>query len=161
MPRLSRELAGKFKKTFSLKRICLLRRLPNHATQLPNSYNESHKHGRLSPAADEKGTLVDAFRFSPELFEVRTDVMAALDEAGYQWLSHYSSVDPIHDDYGIEVCGIIHEDDALAIQSLLIRMFPAWRPGCMCHKDYGREPGFKVKVFRDDPRPDEHWETAD
>ena len=47
---------------------------------------------------------MDAFRFAPELFEVRNDVMQRLTDEGFDWLSHYSSVDPIHDCYGIEVC---------------------------------------------------------
>ena len=72
---------------------------------------------------------MDAFRFAPELFEVRNDVMERLTEEGFDWLSHYSSVDPIHDDYGIEVCGILQRDDAVAIQKLLMTMFPAWMPG--------------------------------
>ena len=51
---------------------------------------------------------MDTFRFAPELFEYRNDVIAAITEAGFDWLSHYSSVDPLHDVYGIEVCRI-HE----------------------------------------------------
>lgn len=103
---------------------------------------------------------MDAFRFCPELFELRTNVMEALDDAGFQWLSHYSSVDPIHDLYGIEVCGILDEENAIEIQELLHSMFPTWNVGCLCYKDYGREPGFKAKVFRDKPRHRESWETA-
>ena len=72
---------------------------------------------------------MDAFRFAPELFEVRNDVMHRLTDEGFDWLSHYSSVDPIHDCYGIEVCGIIQRDDAVAIQRLLMDMFPTWMPG--------------------------------
>ena len=71
----------------------------------------------------------DVFRFAPELFEVRTDVIGELSERGFDWLSHYSAVDPIHDTYGIEVCGIHDRDDAVAIQELLIELFPDWRPG--------------------------------
>lgn len=104
---------------------------------------------------------MDAFRFCPELFEVRTEVLEALGGAGFQWLSHYSSVDPLHDVFGIEVCGILEEDDALAIRTLLHEMFPAWRVGCLCFKDYGREPGYKTSVFRDEPREREQWETAE
>jgi hypothetical protein len=103
---------------------------------------------------------MDAFRFCPELFELRTDVIAALNDAGYQWLSHFSSVDPLHDVYGIEVCGIADHDDAVAIRALLHKMFPTWRVGGLCYKDYGREPGFKTSVFRDEPREREQWETA-
>ncbi len=72
---------------------------------------------------------MDAFRFAPELFEVRTAVMERLNEEGFDWLSHYSSVDPIHDDYGIEVCGIHQREDAKSILHLIMRMFPNWIAG--------------------------------
>lgn len=104
--------------------------------------------------------VMDSFRFSPELFEIRTDVLSTLNEAGFDWLSHYSSVDPIHDLYGIEVCGIVEMSDAIAIRELLCGMFPEWRVGCLCYKDYGCEPGFKARVHRDKPRDREQWETA-
>ena len=55
--------------------------------------------------------------------------MERLTEEGFNWLSHYSSVDPLHDEYGIEVCGIHERDDAEAILLLLMGMFPAWKPG--------------------------------
>ena len=71
----------------------------------------------------------DGFRFAPELFEIRTEVIGELSERGFDWLSHYSSVDPIHDCYGIEVCGVRDRDDAIAIQRILQSMFPSWRPG--------------------------------
>ena len=71
----------------------------------------------------------DVFRFAPELFEIRTDVIAQLGERGFDWLSHYSAVDPVHDTYGIEVCGIHNRDDAVAIHDVLIELFPDWRPG--------------------------------
>ena len=72
---------------------------------------------------------MDAFRFSPELFEVRNDVMERLRDEGFDWLSHYSSVDPDHEDYGIEVCGIHDREDAAVILALLKNMFPTWMPG--------------------------------
>ena len=103
---------------------------------------------------------MDAFRFCPELFEIRTSVLAALNDAGYEWLTHFSAVDPIHDEYGIEVCGIIEQDDATAILRLLQRMFPNWRRGSICFKDYGREPGYKASLVRDEAREHEQWETA-
>jgi hypothetical protein len=106
-----------------------------------------------------KSAQMDAFRFCPDLFELRNDVLATLDEAGFQWLSHFSSVDPMHDLYGIEVCGIIREEDSNAILGVLRGMFPSWYFGC-CFKDYGREPGFKARVFRDKPRERDNWETV-
>ena len=92
---------------------------------------------------------MDAFRFAPELFEVRNDVMAALGEQGYDWLSHYSAVDPLHDAYGIEVCGIPDREDALQILSILHGMFPGWTSGGPEYKGYGREAGWKARVIRD------------
>jgi hypothetical protein len=103
---------------------------------------------------------MDAFRFSPELFELRSDVQAALDEAGFDWFTHYSSVDPVHDLYGIEVCGIVEPDDAQSILTLLRAMFPSWGHAGICFKDYGREPGYKARVYRDQPREPEQWESA-
>ena len=69
-----------------------------------------------------------AFRFAPELFQYRNDVMAELHERGFDWLSHYSAIDPMHDVYGIEVCGIPDEDDAVSILEILIEMYPDWMP---------------------------------
>ena len=103
---------------------------------------------------------MDAFRFSPDLFRHRAEVMEELERSDFQWLSHYSSVDCLHDLYGIEVCGIHDKDDAVAIREILVKMFPDWRVGCLCYKDYGREPGWKASVYRDEGRKRESWETA-
>ncbi len=73
--------------------------------------------------------MSNPFRFAAELFEYRNDVLERLSDAGFEWLSHFSSVDPIHDEYGIEVCGIGEKQDAVAIQTLLVQMFPDWHPG--------------------------------
>ena len=72
---------------------------------------------------------MDAFRFSPELFEHRGRVIEQLESVGFSWLSHYSSVDCLHDVYGLEVCGIRERTDAESIQEILIEMFPSWKPG--------------------------------
>jgi hypothetical protein len=69
------------------------------------------------------------FRFCPELFEARNDVLSALADEGLSWLSHFSSVDPLHETYGLEVCGIHDRDDAIAIQRILVDMFPKWCAG--------------------------------
>lgn len=103
---------------------------------------------------------MDAFRFSPELFEVRTDVLATLHDAGYEWLSHFSAVDPLHDLYGIEVCGILDEEDAGAIQAILEGLFPTWHFGHVCYQDCGCDRGFKAVVYRDESRGTQQWETA-
>jgi hypothetical protein len=103
---------------------------------------------------------MDAFRFSPELFEVRADVMAMLDHNGYFWLSHYSSVDCLHDLYGIEVCGVHAKETADVIRQLLLRRFPNWLSPTPYYKDFGREIGWKVKIHRDRPRSPDRWESA-
>jgi len=103
---------------------------------------------------------MDAFRPSPELFELRSDVIATLDREGFQWLSHYSSVDCLHDVYGIEVCGIRAEEDAVAIRKVLMTMFPGWAAGQIYYKDYGREPGWKAEIHRDRPPKREQWQDA-
>jgi hypothetical protein len=92
------------------------------------SRNPSVRH-RQCGTCDNDDYGRDVFRFAPALFATRTDVIAELSDRGFEWLSHYSSVDPIHDCYGIEVCGIRDRDDAAAILNILIKMFPSWRPG--------------------------------
>lgn len=100
---------------------------------------------------------MDAFRFAPELFECRNEAMEALGAAGYQWLSDYAAVDPLHDVYGIEVCGISQKRDAMAILSILRELFPHWEPGCLQYKAQGREPGWKVRVQRDADCQRDDW----
>lgn len=70
-----------------------------------------------------------SFRFSPELFEERNRVLEELSERGFFWLSHFSSVDPLHDTHGIEVCGIHDRDDAVSIQKILEGLYPDWCAG--------------------------------
>lgn len=72
---------------------------------------------------------MDAFRFSPDLFEHRARVIEELDSRGFSWLSHYSAIDCMHDVYGLEVCGIHEREDAVSIREVLVEMFPAWKPG--------------------------------
>ena len=102
---------------------------------------------------------MDAFRFSPELFEVRSDVLTALERAGFQWFSHFFSVDCLHDLHGIEVCGIREQDDAAAIRQLLMEMFPDWISDGLWYEDNGCEPGWVAEIYRDRPCEDETWET--
>jgi hypothetical protein len=107
-----------------LRRMLLILRRLGKSPETSRGLSSSHV---SSVAADESD--VAAFRFAPELFETRTQVIASLAENGFDWLSHYSSVDPIHETYGIEVCGIRDKSHAISIQQLLIEMFPDWRPG--------------------------------
>ena len=68
---------------------------------------------------------VEAFQFHPELFDVRNEVTEALADGGFTWLSHFGSVDLLHDVYGVEVCGIPLECDARAIERLLRKTLPS------------------------------------
>jgi len=100
----------------------------------PERTAETEYYGTVGDSAtacpsDAAANPSDSFRFSPELFEFRSDAIAKLQDHGYMWLSHYSAVDCLHDVYGLEVCGIREQNDALAIQKILMRMFPAWKPG--------------------------------
>jgi hypothetical protein len=65
------------------------------------------------------GLSADPFRFAPELFEYWGLVIEDLDRAGFSWFSHYSSVDLLHDRYGLEVCGIRGQADAVSISHTL------------------------------------------
>lgn len=78
---------------------------------------------------NDQSSESDVFRFAPELFEYRTEVLEKLSESGFDWLTHFSSVDPLHDVYGIEVCGIPDQEDAIAMRGILMSLFPSWKPG--------------------------------
>ncbi len=90
-----------------------------------------------------------AFRFEPELFVYRPDVVNALGEAGFEWLVDFTAVDVLHDLFGLEVCGIAKEADAQRIEKLLRQMFPAWKFWYHVYYDGEREPGWKVVIHRD------------
>jgi hypothetical protein len=86
------------------------------------------------------------FQFHPDLFECRTQLMEKLASHGYQWMSHYSAVDLRHAEYGLEVCGIPKQEDALAIRKILRQMFPQWRNTEMHYRDEARERGWKIII---------------
>ena len=104
---------------------------------------------------------MEPFAFHPELFELRERVLEALADRGYEWLSHFGSVDLQHDVYGLEVCGIPDEADVPPITHLLRSLFPDWRLYHSYHQEsFTREPGWKVMISRDPPTFDDQWETA-
>ncbi len=106
--------------------------------------------GSAGPPRVPPGSMPDTgFRFAPELFECRSEVQALLAEADILWLSHYSSVDPLHDLYGVEVCGIREEETAERILELLQQRFPAWPHSRWYYKEYGRDIGWKVDIHRE------------
>ena len=52
------------------------------------------------------------FAFHPELFEHRTLAFERLAAHQFNWFEHFSSIDLLHDIFGLEVCGIAREADA-------------------------------------------------
>jgi hypothetical protein len=104
---------------------------------------------------------MDASRFSSELAGHRNNVIAELHDQGFEWLTHYSSVDLLQDTYGIEVCGIREEDDALDILEVLRRMFPSWTTGHVYCRDFGCDQGFVATIQHDPEPPADHWEPAE
>ena len=87
--------------------------------------------------------------FHPELFSERTRVMEALSRCGYSWFTHYGSIDLDHEQYGLEVCGIRRERDAIAIDAILRDIYPEWRHGQVFFEDCGLDIGWKVERSRD------------
>ena len=99
------------------------------------------------------------FRFEPELFAHRTRLLESLDEAGFDWFSHFSSIDLMHECFGLEVCGIVSSNDAKSIQSIARKAFPSWRYSNIGYSDSTRELGWKVTIHRDndDTRAENSW----
>ena len=98
-----------------------------------------------------------SLQFHPELFEVRGEVIAALSDAGYQWLGEYTAVDPLHAQYGIQVCGIGDAEDAIKILEMLQRLFPSWGFYRSPYR-HPTDPGWRTEVCRDpDPYVEDDW----
>src|SRR5271155_1424834 len=90
------------------------------------------------------------FKFEPGLFDLRAKTSDALTEAGFDWFTHYSSIDPMHDVFGIEVCGIREKEHAIKIQAILRRLFWSWKYSRYYLKDWGdMDIGWIVDIHRD------------
>ncbi len=57
-------------------------------------------------------------------------------------------MDLLHDLYGLEVCGIPKEADAVTILKILQKLFPDWRHSDVHYHDHARDRGWKVLIFR-------------
>jgi hypothetical protein len=102
-----------------------------------------------------------SFEFHAELFEFRNAVLEALAEHGFAWLSHFGSIDLLHDLYGLEVCAIREEADAREIEQVLRGLFPEWRYRRSYYEDHNiRELGWKVIVSRDAEECGDTWQSA-
>lgn len=93
-----------------------------------------------------------SFSFYPELFDQRADATEVLEDVGIEWLSDYTSIDLLHEEYGLEVCGIQQEDDLDAIADAMREAFPHWHHCRVCYKEGERDPGWKfaIHMFRRD-----------
>jgi hypothetical protein len=92
------------------------------------------------------------FVFHPELFEHRGRASALLEDAGYAWFSDYSSIEPVHEDYGLEICGIRDDRDVKPILDALQEGFPHWHHHNYCQHEGGREPGWSVAISMFPPK---------
>lgn len=95
---------------------------------------------------ERAGQAEEEFEFYPELFEHRGRATELLDEGGLTWFTDYSSIDLLHADYGLEVCGIKSQRDARRVAMALQRGFPHWHHQNVCLHDSGREPGWAVAL---------------
>jgi hypothetical protein len=99
------------------------------------------------------------FRFEPDLFEHRATLLECLDESGFEWFSHFFSIDLMHECFGLEMCGIVSSNDAEKIQSVARKAFPSWRYSNIGYSESARELGWKVTIHRDndDSRGEKSW----
>lgn len=87
-----------------------------------------------------------SLQFHPELFDYKGRASGVLDTAGFAWFSDYSSIDLLHDEFGLEVCGIQEESSLEPIANAMRREFPQWHYNHICCKDCGRDPGWKFAL---------------
>ena len=92
------------------------------------------------------------FHFHAELFEARAKLIAALARRDILWFSDYPTIDVLHEEYGLEVCGVQEKETALRIGWVMVETFPDWPYGALFLKTWGTgDPGWKVIVAK---RPD-------
>jgi hypothetical protein len=74
--------------------------------------------------------------------------MAALEREGYRFLESYTAIDLIHEEYGLEVCGVREYDDAQRIIDILCCTFNNWVWRSCYYDDYSLDIGWKIVVSR-------------
>jgi hypothetical protein len=99
-----------------------------------------------------EGNAVSDFAFHPQLFEHRTLALEELGRHGYIWLEHFSSIDLLHDLFGLEVCGIPEQRDAEVMLSILQDLFPDWPHSDLHYYNYERDRGWKIIIFKNKKR---------
>lgn len=93
------------------------------------------------PESDERG-----LQFHPELFDCKARAAERLDAAGFFLLNHYGSIDLLQEEFGLEVCGIREDESVEPIAQVLLCEFPQWHYNNVRYQDYGREPGWKLRI---------------
>lgn len=94
----------------------------------------------------------EGLEFYPELFGHRNEAIELLEAVGYSWFSDYGSIDPTHEDYGLEVGGIRNDRDVKPILDALQAGFPHWHHHYYCTHGCEREPGWAVTICMFPPR---------
>ena len=86
------------------------------------------------------------FAFRPELFDAREQAQQALSECGFNFFEHYLAIDLLHEEYGLEVCGIREYETAMSIQRVMQKTFPEWSKSSCYLKEYGSDSGWKIVI---------------
>lgn len=105
---------------------------------------------------EREENVEEDFEFYPELFEHRSRASELLETAGYTWFSDYTSIDLLHEEYGLEICGVQNECDVKPIVDALQQGFPHWHHQKVSLHDYGRDPGWAVSICM---FPSRSWST--
>lgn len=113
---------------------------------LPRLLNFFQRRGKQARIFDRGDVAEHPFVFFPELFEERSKASDLLDLGGFAWFSDYSSIDLLHEDYGLEVCGIKDETTVKPIAEAMQSGFPHWHHYGFCFNDFGRDPGWKFAI---------------
>jgi hypothetical protein len=93
---------------------------------------------------------MNSFAFHGDLFQTRDRVRLLLANNGFNWLTHFGSIDLLHDVYGLEVTAISSEADAVAIEKLLRKQLREWRNSRVFYESNNvGEIGWKVIISRD------------
>ena len=92
---------------------------------------------------------MNSFAFHPELFEHRSLALETLAAHDFNWLEHFSSVDLLHDLFGLEVCAISSKHDAEHIHSILADLFSEWGYSDVYYHSDGADLGWKTIIHRD------------
>jgi hypothetical protein len=92
------------------------------------------------------------FEYYPELFEHRSHALELIASSGCEWMRDYASIDLLQEDYGLEVCGIRHEQQIHTIIETLQCGFPHWHHLQVSTREHGLEEGWSVSVSMFRPR---------